>query len=391
MEQLAYQFGMELSPIYKGTLTFFCSLLIPLSAVFFINIRRSKKQKEFDRVVQVLGIGEEQADFAHDRVTEQFAARDYYSPVAIAWLLSILGFYGLFFGADLVSEHEDKPNFVLTGVLALGENEMQRLRLQSMVVLVWGYLGAFLWALLNITRRLNAGDLAPSAYLSTAIRFILAPAISLAIALLIEASPEAFEKNIEGALPAMAFLVGFFPDEALLYLRQRTPFFSETGRNASHRLPLSMIEGITVFDRARLDELEINDAQNLATADLVEIMVRTPFSPGKVIDWMAQARLYIYFKDDIVTLRKNQVRSIFDLITLGAEVGRLKALAERSNIALSGLELVCEQAQQEPRIRQLIHFKNLLSYGTAESNGQSHQPVETEETARVTNVESMRA
>lgn len=397
MQQEAVQAGFNLiewTTVYKGLLSLCCSLLIPLSAIFFLNIRRSKKQEEFRRVVNVLGIALEEADFARDRVTEQFAGRDYYTPVTMAWLLTMVGFVGLFYGADLVSfeGHIGKANFVLTGTAwSLSEKEMQALRQRNMVVLVWGFLGAFLWASLHITRRLNTGDLAPSVYFSTAIRMILAPALSLTIAFLIEASPDMIEKNVEASLPAMAFLVGFFPDEALIYLRQRVPIFESAGKHAAHRLSLAMIEGITVFDRARLDELEINDAQNLATADLVEIMVRTPFSPGKVIDWIGQARLFLYYKEDIDALRRRQVRTIFDLVKFGDDGDRLRALAEQVNLSLSGLQFVCEDARGDPTIRQLNTFKDRLCYGLCEeADEEAPRPPQNERTG-ARDVKSVRA
>lgn len=84
----------------------------------------------------------------------------------------------------------------------------------------------------------------------------------------------------------------------------------------AHRLPLTMIEGVHTYDRARLDELGIEDAQNLANANFIELVVRTAFNPGQLIDWIGQAQLYTYFKDDVVALRQYQVRTVFDLLPL---------------------------------------------------------------------------
>ena len=63
--------GIGMSPIFKVLLTIFCSSLIPITAIFFVKVRRTKKQTEFHRVVKILGIAVDEAEFARNRVTEQ--------------------------------------------------------------------------------------------------------------------------------------------------------------------------------------------------------------------------------------------------------------------------------------------------------------------------------
>lgn len=352
--------SIEWSPIFKSLLVLLLSGLMPISAFSFVMVRRTKKEAEFARVVEVLGIARDEAEFARNRVTEQFAARDYRLPVLTAWLLSVIGFISLLFGADLVSEHVGKTNFILTSLFLFdGDKEaMQHLRLQSQVVMSLGFLGAFLWSAQNIIRRLNTGDLAPSVYFYSAIRLILAPVLSLMLALLIESTPA--ESTVETALPVIAFLVGFFPDEALLYLKERTPIFRSTSKTAAHALPLTMIEGINVFDRARLSELNIDDAQNLATANIIELVVRTPFSPNKIIDWIGQAKLYVYFKDCIVDFRSRQIRTIFDLCELAENEEMIKSLAQECDIDVMGLRHATDMAAKDPNVNQLLEFQNRL-------------------------------
>src|SRR6266487_5574137 len=87
--------------------------------------------------------------------------------------------------------------------------------------------------------------------------------------------------------------------------------------NRADDLPLEMIEGINIAHKIRLNEIGIDNAQNLAEANLLELLIRTPFKPRLLIDWIGQARLYIYFKNDIVNLRKSGIRTIIDLKTSG--------------------------------------------------------------------------
>ena len=347
-----------LSPnIFKGLIVFFLSSFVPVTAVSFLLVRRAKKTAEFARVVDMLGMRVNVAEFARSRVAEQYAAQDYRISVLFAWLMSILGFVSLLFGADLVDKHEGKVNFLLTGTSHLETIAMQTLRIDSMVVMSLAFLGAFVWSAQNILYRLNAGDLAPSVYFSTGIRMTLAPVLALMISHLVMAS--ATLDPLRAGLPAIAFLIGWFPDRALLFLKESFPSVFRDDRSA-HELPLSMIEGVSAFDRAKLTELGIADAQNLANANFIELVVRTAFSPGQIIDWIGQAQLYVYFKDDVVALRQHQIRTVFDMLPVGRDSGLLEALAATTRLDATGMRLFCNSQADTPAVEQLLVFQSRL-------------------------------
>lgn len=332
---------------------------MPLTAVSFLLVRRSKKASEFARVVNLLGIATDHAEFARNRVAEQYAATDFRLPVIFVWLICLLGFVSLLFGANLVSEsgHEGKINFLLTGIAHLETKEMQMLRVDSMVVMSIAFLGAFIWSAQNILYRLSAGDLAPSVYFNSGLRMILAPVLSVMILHLVTGVETL--KVLHAGFPAIAFLVGWFPDRALLFLQEQySAIFRDTRR--ANSLPLSMIEGIGPFDRARLSDLGISDAQNLANANFIELVVRTAFSPIQIIDWIGQAQLYIYFGDEVLSLRKHQVRTVFDMIPVGRDPEILEKLAAATSINATGIRLFCERQTKEPGVEQLLSFQRRL-------------------------------
>ncbi len=140
------------------------------------------------------------------------------------------------------------------------------------------------WSARDIIRRLISGDLTPSVYYSAGLRMVYAALLSLMLSFLLLA-----------ALPIS-------PSDKLIYV---VAFL--TGM-----LPLDMIEGINGFHAARLSEVGVDNAQNLAEANLLDLLLRTPFNPGQLIDWIAQAKLYAYFKADIEKLRRVGIRTIFD-------------------------------------------------------------------------------
>ena len=351
--------GLEYSPIFKGLLVFFLSSFLPVTMLSFLLVRRTKKAVEFARVVEMLDIAEDVVEFARNRVAEQYAARDFRMPVIFAWLISLSGFISLLFGADMVVEHQGKVNFLLTGTSLADPESLQRLRIQNMAVMSLAFIGAFIWSAQSILYRLNAGDLSPSVYFQAGMRMILAPILSLMFSHLIHGSDTL--QPMQAGLPVIAFLVGWFPNRSLIFLKEQYAVIFRTKRSADS-LPLNMIEGVHTYDRARLAELGIVDAQNLANANFIELVVRTAFNPGQIIDWIGQAQLYIYFKDDVSLLRKHQIRTVFDMLPLCRDEKLLEGLAGVSKIDPLGCRFFCDKLTDDPVVKQLLSFKRQLCF-----------------------------
>ncbi len=352
------------SDLFKCVIAFLLSSFIPFTIAAFLLVRRTKKQVEFDRVVHILDISATEGEFARDRVAEQYATNNYWLPVLYAWFMSGVGFIALLFGADLVIDHPGKANFLLTGMLRGKEDVLQAQRYQGMLVLSVSFCGGFLWSAQNILRRLNAGDLTPMVYFSAGTRMTIAPVLALMLSYVL--APPGTSENVIFVLPAIAFLVGFFPDSALQYLKEKLlPMFATAatlsgGGRTADELPLSMIEGIDVYDRARLDEIGIQDAQNLANANLIELVVRTSLNPNQIIDWIAQAKLYVYFKDDIKQLRKSQIRSMFDMLPATENDQYLQDIASATGLQAVNLRHYTTVLARDPSARRLLAFHQRL-------------------------------
>ena len=344
----------------KSALVVFLSLFMIATAVSFLRVRLEKKEAQFKNVIQILGIPEGEAHLFTPAVRDEYAPRDYLLPVAFATLVCVSGFIAFIFGADLVALNPAKPDLVLTGAETvsptMSADAMKSLRMRSMLVISLAFIGAFIWSARDIVRRLIRGDLTPSAYYSAGLRMVYAALLSLMLSFLLRALP--FPESSQ-VLPVVAFLTGMLPDQALVYLREKIPIFAGA-RNAAAEMPLDAIEGINGFHAVRLGEVGVDNAQNLAEANLLELLLKTPFNAAQLIDWIAQAKLYAYFKADVEKLRRVGIRTIFDFKSACAAPEQLLRIASEAEASELALRVVYAQIKDDRGIERLYEFRTRL-------------------------------
>jgi hypothetical protein len=196
-------------------------------------------------------------------------------------------------------------------------------------------LGAYFFSLQMLFRRYVRKDLQANAYMAVSLRIILAVIGTWAViqaATILQFSDEAKGRE-EQALLVLAFVVGAFPPVAWQVVRSvvRRLTRAETFvPSLSTEMPVSQLDGLTVWHEARLEEEDIENVPNMATADIVELMLHTRVPPDRIVDWVDQAILYTQLGPDIPAggkddkaaapsrrslLREHGIRTATDLIT----------------------------------------------------------------------------
>ena len=123
-----------------------------------------------------------------------------------------------------------------------------------------------------------------------------------------------------------------------------------------------MIEGITFHDRVRLEEVNIDNCYDLATADFVPLVFDTPYSARELTDWILQAKLCVYAPDAMLNLRQQGIRTIMDLE--GLDQTQIQELVEATAVTKSALERALRSLKTDDEIHRLRHIGKRLGIFT---------------------------
>ena len=152
----------------------------------------------------------------------------------------------------------------------------------------FAFLGAYFFSLQMIFRRYVQKDLHGSAYVATSMRLILAVIGTWVLA---RVGGDVLWSSGWQIL-TLAFVVGVFPRvlwQVLQTLVVRIGGIAVPSLRSGQ--PLTDLDGLTVWHESRLEEEDIENVPNMATADIAGLLVSTPYSPERVVDWVDQAIL----------------------------------------------------------------------------------------------------
>ncbi|OLF16004.1 hypothetical protein [Actinophytocola xanthii] len=153
------------------------------------------------------------------------------------------------------------------------------------------FVGAYFFSLQMLFRRYALKDLRGSAYIAVSIRVILA-IIGTWVLTVVNQETKLLDPAV---LATVSFTLGVFPLVLWQLITQhlkRQTYLTVPGM----RTPLSLdqLDGLTVWHQARLEEEDIENIPNMATADLVDLLLNTRLAPNRIIDWTDQAILYTH-------------------------------------------------------------------------------------------------
>lgn len=188
----------------------------------------------------------------------------------------------------------------------------------------FGFLGAYFYVLNMVFRRYVRSDLGPKAYNHISLRMLTTLVLVLVLGLL--------PGEDSATLKVLAFFVGIVPETALVTLQdylKNSRLLKSQLPSLRESCPLTDLEGISLYDRARLLEEGIENVENLAHHNLVDLLLWTRIPTERLVDLVDQAILYLHVAphppnggdensqpgwNDLTKLRRYGIRTATDLI-----------------------------------------------------------------------------
>ncbi|WP_157108797.1 hypothetical protein [Aldersonia kunmingensis] len=180
----------------------------------------------------------------------------------------------------------------------------------------FAFLGAYFYTLNTCLNRYARNDLRPKGYSAITVRII----ISVVLAFLLQAILQSSTINDYNAviLP-LAFTVGVLPETAITLLRDVLKKVGLWGRASQleDKLPLTLLEGLELYDRARLIDEGVPNMEALAHQENIDLLLETRISIGRLVDWVDQSILYLHVVNSTLSKDKEGAQVLEKLRALG--------------------------------------------------------------------------
>lgn len=330
--------------------------VMPAAAWSSFSIRQQKEEAQLNNFLSHLNLETKEHLQKQSTSRNKYSSNDFFPPVLSSTLICLAGFSLLVYSERMGVFNDDNKNILLIGIYSVAEVKSlfpgyQSVSLEAML---YAFLGAYLWSMQVIFRRLIAMDLQPATYYRISLRIIFSIFVALVMNHFIHSTGEF--QSTRKVIPYTGFIIGFFPDWALIFLKGKVIKLFNFRVKQSDPLPLDMIEGITTFHKFRLEEAGIENAQNLAKANPVELILRTPYKHQEIMDWIGQAQLYLHFQNNIQRMRALGIRTIYDLMIIGDEKELFKQFKEQADLEFSQINLVYHIVKKDNETKQLFEI-----------------------------------
>jgi len=157
------------------------------------------------------------------------------------------------------------------------------------MAITFGFLGAYFFALNTISRRYMRADLKPKAYTSITVRIFIVAILSWVVGVV--------SNGQNPYVLVTVFFIGIFPESGLTLIQESLRGGGRLFPSNREKHPLTKLEEIDIYDRARLLDEGVTNIESLAHHDIIDLMLETRIPLPRLVDWIDQAILYLHLPD----------------------------------------------------------------------------------------------
>lgn len=332
---------------YNFLLFLFCISIIPIFTYFY-TVRMKEEKVHRIRKQLPVSMWKEDGKEIIDRIGELMSFKNYLGCMTVLNVIVIFG-VGLLLlmkpmqvGVDgaVGIDFEKGANFLMLGPFMseyIGDKEVfMKWLTVSLTAFQFGFGGAYIYFLTHLVRSYFTLDLTPDLFVSSSVRMILGSVISIVFCFaLIEIEVDS-EPTLNfvlvnvgiGWLPAISFLIGYFPARSMLYLDKAVSSIAGWKSPTYKSIQLSELAGMSHAHEVRLHREGFDNVENLSTANRLDLLLRTGFSYAQLTNWIGEAKLRTHLREDYDKFcRLSGLRTLnemFDFIS-GKDVSEISA------------------------------------------------------------------
>jgi hypothetical protein len=245
-------------------------------------------------------------------------------------------------------------NFLLLGHRYLSDAQADGYLRQSLDVMCFAFLGWYVWTVSVIFSRIITMELVAATYYNALVRLVVAVFVALVFN---HIQTIAFSGGTTFVAEAVGFGVGLFPDAALISISSRLRRYLLAADERLEDIPLDLIQGISPFRKLRLFEMGMDNCENLASANAVELFLTSNLKLVEVADWIGQAQLVVLVgAKGFLTLQQNGYRTIIDLHR-ASHSAAAPIVAGLLNFKKEQLVDLADGLEQDPSYRRLKELR----------------------------------
>lgn len=299
--------------VYNILLLLLIVMVVPSITFFYVRSKRIRKE---NRLRDSFGGDVQYDDKIKAYLNECFSMRHYIGSMtllsivillggAIILLLKPMAMSDVQFGVD----YSKGANFLMLGsymhhFVEGNTQEYMRVLVGTLTAFQFGFLGAYVYFITHLVRSYFTLDLSPKIYISCTVRIMMGTILSLVLSFFFITEQTDKGLDLYYYLPILSFFIGFFPLRGLLFLERAAGGLLHILPTNYKSTNLTHLSGMSYQHELRLNREGFDNVENFATADVVDLTIRTGFSYQQLCDWRSQAKLMVFLGSDYETFRQ---------------------------------------------------------------------------------------
>ena len=352
-------------------------LIIPSLTYFYCTRMRGEKKRRLrlelgPALWARLNSDTDPASRIENRIELQFSMRHYAGTMTLVTVLVTLGAAIILFLKPIPLERLQAPgtqdlpiqcqglnfgqgaNFLMLGpymeYFIEGNPVYYHYLISSLTAFQFGFLGAYLYFITQLVRAYFTLDLRPNTFVDNSVRMSFGSLLAVVLSFMFPAPASGVASvsapDPSGWIPVLSFFVGFFPSRGLLILEKYATALLNVPIAKYESVPLSVLSGMSYAHEVQLNREGFDNAENLAHADPVELVLRTGFLFAQLREWIGEAWLRVHMGSDYPTFRAQTgitgAHELVDLLAGGGQAqGEVNPCEAGDRPYADKLRLVC--------------------------------------------------